>query len=206
MGGNAIKGAVRLDKSEYCALETKVCDAFAKYGIKAFPVVAYADKSSFGDMDVLVQTDDYSPSKIACILGATDVVRNGSVTSMGIPCPQGTFQVDDIGVDSPEWAEVYFSYNDLGNLMGRIAHKMGFKYGHNGLRYVVRDPDNPSYVVKEILVTYDYPIVFDFMGYDYARYWVESFNSLEDIFEYVADNPFFDPDIYLLQNRNRLLS
>ena len=40
-----------------------------------------------------------------------------------------------------ESALVYFANNDFSNLIGRIAHKHGFKYGHCGLVYVMRDGD-----------------------------------------------------------------
>lgn len=208
MGGNAIKGAVRLDRDDYFALEKEICGLLEWAGVPVYSIAAYTSKSSFGDMDLLVHIDYYHPELIVYGLAATEVVRNGSVTSMGIPCDQGLFQVDIIAVNNPLWAQVYFSYNDLGNLMGRIAHKMGFKYGHDGLRYVLRDPDNPSCIVKELLVSYDLEKVFDLMGYDFLQYWendnLGKFETLEDIFKYVVDNPYFDPDIYLLQNRNHI--
>jgi hypothetical protein len=39
------------------------------------------------------------------------------------------------------------------------------------------------------------------MGYDYWL-WQQGFDTLEDIFRFVASSKYFDPDIYLLHNRN----
>lgn len=33
----------------------------------------------------------------------------------------------------------YLNWNDLGNLIGRIAHKFGLKYGHKGLLYIIKN-------------------------------------------------------------------
>jgi len=93
----------------------------------------------------------------------------------------------------------------LGNLIGRIAHKQGFKYGHNGLWYVLRDPEDSSRVIKEIRVTLDIVDSMQFMGYEpeqYMYYWDFGFNSMEDIFTFVSRNMLFNKDIYLLQSRN----
>ena len=41
------------------------------------------------------------------------------------------FQIDFIKVGEENWetSKNYFSYNDLGNLMGRLAQRLGVKYG-----------------------------------------------------------------------------
>lgn len=210
MGGNALptKGR-RIPASEYYPLAVRVCGAFRNVfpGCSAEPVRAYRSKPDFGDLDVLLVADvmpaDPRPW-IASRFGATEF--NPPLTSQRTRASAPlSFGVDGVQVDlllhpAAEFAGArdYFAYNDLGNLMGRVAHRMGFKYGHRGLRYMVRDGD---YLVDELSVTDQMPAAFGFLGYDYARF-EEGFDTLLEIFAYAASSPFFDPADYALEGRN----
>jgi hypothetical protein len=110
------------------------------------------------------------------------------------------FQVDLIAQDSSGYgfARNYFAFNDLGNLIGRVAHKQGLSHGHEGLRYYVRDG---SHLLGDILLTQDYDEALEFLGYDAKRY-AQGFDTLEDIYQYAASTPYFNVDIFLLDNRN----
>lgn len=93
----------------------------------------------------------------------------------------------------------------MGNLLGRIAHKAGFKLGHLGLRYVLRDPDNSDHVLAELTITRDWAETLRLLGYDPVHYqagFEGGFASLADIFDYVTSSPYCNKDIYLLENRN----
>jgi hypothetical protein len=92
----------------------------------------------------------------------------------------------------------YFAWNDLGNLMGRVAHKLGFKYGHEGLSMTFRDGD---YQYAEVNLSKDPRAIVEFLGYDYDRF-AEGFDTVEEIFNFTASTEFFNKDIYLLENRN----
>ena len=83
------------------------------------------------------------------------------------------FQVDLIRVDCRhmESAFSYFAFNDLGNLLGRIFHRAGFKLGHKGMCYVVREEGNQSNAIKEIEVTTSWKEALEFAGYDFMRVW-----------------------------------
>lgn len=111
-------------------------------------VMSYATKVDFGDLDVLIEGGaGYDPTTIAKMLQATEVVRNGDVTSIGVKVDEGIFQVDLIKTpkESFDFTARYFGFNDFGNLVGRIAHKFGAKFGHLGLLYPIRDLDNSSF-------------------------------------------------------------
>jgi hypothetical protein len=110
------------------------------------------------------------------------------------------FQVDLISINSAafEYAAGYFAFNDLGNLIGRTAHSAGLAHKHDGLWYFVRDADHKF---REILLTQDYAAALRFLGYDDTRF-KAGFDTLEDIFWYVAGSSFFNRDIFLLENRN----
>lgn len=61
-----------------------------------------------------------------------------------------------------------------------------------------RDGD---YKFREILLTQHFSEALPFMGYD-PKVLEAGFDSQLDIYEYVASSPFFNRDIFLLENRN----
>jgi len=212
MGGNALRShvAVRLTKPDYDRVAKRCLAALqALYPAGRFAAIeAYREKADFGDLDIALAADRYDPFQAAAALGAVEVVRNSSVTSIGVlaqpeaPQEQGSnvFQVDLIrlGAEEFDYALNYFSFNDLGNLIGRTAHKAGLTHGHNGLWYYLREGD---YLFRNILLTRDHATALAFLGYDPQRF-AQGFDNLEAIFEYVAGSAFFNRDIFLLENRN----
>lgn len=176
---------------------------------KAEIIPAYASKESFGDIDIVFSTFSKEGlwalfKDVAKACGATEIRINSDVVSFNFPRKVGEatahHQVDLIRVEPDEFrfALGYFSFNDLGNLMGRIAHKMGFKFGFQGLQYVMREGDN---CFATITVTRTFKEAVEFLGFDWSRY-EKGFDSLSDIFEFVAANHRFNPDIYLFDNLN----
>jgi hypothetical protein len=65
---------------------------------------------------------------------------------------------------------------------------------------MVRNPVNLTYVLDEVVVTLDWESALKFMGYE--KYYEKEFNTLEDLFLYTASSPYFNREIYLLENRN----
>ncbi|WP_434717162.1 hypothetical protein P5X00_35555 [Paraburkholderia sp. A2RO-4L] len=210
MGGNALSmTAVRLTKSNFERVSAQCVErlqaAFPAHRIAVIP--AYRTKADFGDCDILITSAGYDPHKAAAALDAVEVVRNGPVTSVGVvvrdelPGTDGNvFQADLIAIEPEafDYALGYFSFNDLGNLVGCTAHRAGLSHKHNGLWFYVRDGD---YKFRDICLTRDYDVALRFLGYDPAQFHA-GFEQLEDIFEYVAGSTFFNRDIFLLENRN----
>ena len=138
-------------------------------------------------------------------------MTHGPVMSLDVAAPGdeaapevGTrFQVDLIQVppDVFAFALGYFSYNDLGNLLGRIARLHGFKLGHAGLFRPLRAPGNESHFVRDILVTRDWPRALQFLGYDPAR-WERGFDSMDEMFAFVRDSRAFHPSAFPLEHRS----
>jgi len=214
MGGNALKsGSVRLPAQRYREIETEVLERLRReFPAKKMEAVAYiANKVDFGDLDILIQGGEgYDPAKAAASLGSVETVFNGDVTSLGYPLEEGTFQVDLIKtpIDSFEFASRYFGFNDFGNLVGRVAHKFGAKFGHLGLLYPMRDPDSNSHMIAELEITADFSEALALLGYDpylYAEMRSNNgFRTLEDVFNYVVMSPYVNRDIYLLENRSHI--
>ena len=221
MGGNALKqvgvDVVRLPAGLYNELAANVkrmldgCPELP--GLRAEVIPSLRSKADFGDLDVLVANDrqpnwglsEPVKTSLAAMFTPTHVVQNGSVLSLDVAVPSMSkrFQLDLIRVppDVFEFALGYFSYNDLGNLLGRVARLYGFKLGHEGLFRPLRAPGNESHFVRDILVTRDWPEALEFLGYDSKR-WKRGFDTLEDMFEFVTCSGAFHPSVFPLENRS----
>ena len=212
MGGNALKHTVtrRYDADEYFETIKRVIsemvfptaiDSFRRINV----LPAYRNKESFGDMDVLIETypgDNIDWAKlIQESYQPNEIVRNSNCYSFNFR----QLQVDFILTPCQEYetAYAYYSWNDLGNLMGRVAKKLGFKYGHVGLSYKVRRNNSIHSVFNEIVVSRNQRAIFEFLDYDYDRF-LKGFDTLEDIFTFAASSKYFNKNIYLLENRNHV--
>jgi hypothetical protein len=205
MGGAALKNCTtrRYQAEEYHQLEQEVLDIISNN----FPfdsvstIKAYTLKESFGDMDVLACTDKYDPcnieDKLIRLFNTKEVVKNGNVVSFEYK----QFQIDLILTRPADYvsSQQYFAYNDLGNLIGRVAHSMGLKLGHDGLTY--KFYADKTQVFREITLLKDWEQILPVLGYDFSRY-QQGFDALEDIFKFVVSSSFFNKSIYALENRN----
>jgi hypothetical protein len=206
MGGNALKhvGVERKSREDYLFISGFVCGALGRLFPKchAQPILAYASKETFGDCDILLKSDDLPPNWHDLVrqeFQPQDMISNGGVLSLDYK----GMQIDLITAPAAEYefAYTYFAFNDLGNFMGRIAHKMGFKYGHDGLWKMLRDPKGHKYA--DVCVSMDPAEVFAFLGYDYQR-WQQGFKTLEDVFEFATSTPYFHRRIYQFDNMNHV--
>lgn len=208
MGGNAIPDAKRVSNREFDGIKRAMCEIIpqtlgilTRYAI----IPSYAEKESHGDMDILV-CDKYLPNnwreKINSVFSPMEepipFVHNGPVTSFSFD----GFQVDIILSDEStfDFSLGYFSYNDLGNLIGRIAHAANFKFGHDGLWYPVR---NGTYKHSDILVTKDFYEAIEVLGFD-VNTWDRGFSNLEEIFEFVASGRYFQSAMFPLEHRSHV--
>jgi hypothetical protein len=200
VGGNAIPGARRVQAQEYLTLVQQVNARLEKSlgGVRIAQIPSYRGKPDFGDMDILLESDALPVDwrdRVSEALGSRKVVPNGPVCSFEFD----HFQVDLINClsDRFDFALGYFSWNDLGNLMGRIAHRFQFKFGHEGLLYPVRAGDH---LLKEVLVTRDFAHALKLLGFDF-NHWAAGFDTLEEIFRFVASSSYFDAGQFPLEHR-----
>ena len=208
MGGNALKNIEtrRIDSTEYVQfldnVRFRVERLFGKTSFHEIPYYRY--KETFGDMDFVLETDD--PNWVTTLLNGFGLLKdkdkwhkNGNVLSFEFD----GFQIDSIHTPSKyvQSSVDYFSYNDLGNLLGRISHKLGVKLGHKGLSLIVRPSDTNTHVLSEIELSTNYRDIFDILEID-SNLFENGFDSLEEIFNFVRSSKFYNPEIFLLANRN----
>lgn len=210
MGGNVFKDThevVRLPKEEYFKLTEEVLSLLRKITdnyphIEMSVVQAMYDKTDFGDMDIVINTNDRFYKDLLQMTLVQDnnlpASRNGDVVSFLYK----KFQIDLIFVptESYSYSKNYFAWNDLGNVVGRLAKKLGFKHGHNGLFYVQRDGD---VVVENHALSYDYEDILKILQLDLDKF-KAGFNNALEMFEWAGKSPYFDPEIFKFENLNHI--
>lgn len=161
----------------------------------------YTNKQSFGDADIIVSMDGFNRNMREYIdekFAPNEVFHNGNCWSFDYK----ELQVDLITV-APEHFDtnaMYLSYNDLGNFIGRIAQGFGLKYGQKGLWY---EHYFKGSNIATITISKNYEDIFKFLGLSYERY-LEGFNELEDIFEYISTCRFFNWRLFQLDKLNKI--
>jgi len=166
-------------------------------------VTCYRTKADHGDLDLLISVDkDIQINWKNYIQGAFKpqaINSNGGVYSFDYH----GFQVDFIPIPKQKWetALVYFSFDPLGNIMGKTYHKFGLSYGWEGLFYKYRNPHGTN--SENILLTNDARRIFDFGGYDYDRY-LKGYDTLEEIFRFAIESKYFDAEMFQMENLKSL--
>ncbi len=202
MGGSALKCLTRrLSRVAYLDISLQV----QKIVISLFPdvlacvVPSYGDKYSFGDLDIIIDSSNLPndwQEQLCKAFVSKAWHKNGNVFSVEYK----EFQIDFIVHKEEDYygALSYYAFNDLGNLLGRIAHSMDLKLGPDGLSYKWMHKDC---LFKIIVVEKEWHKILSILGLDPDVY-DAGFQTTEDIFKYVASSHFFSSDIYLLHNRS----
>jgi len=173
-----------------------------EFDIETEVVTCYHTKPDHGDLDLLIKINSaFHKSGIDFREYITDafapraINHNGGVYSFDYQ----NFQIDFIPIDESKWetAKTYYSYDPLGNIMGKTFHKFGLSYGWDGLFYKFRNFNGRN--SQNILITNDARKIFEFGGYDYDRY-LQGFETLEDILKFTINTEYFDTEIFQMDN------
>lgn len=229
MGGHSfpeLEGQPRLDPETYTSIERTFVDAIntSSVGYVVAHRIPYCgDKSSFGDIDLLIECTDVlrnedilqiirksiSPIEHLKILDTSSeggqlhlLVRfkNSVLAQVDFPCVR-----TGCGV---EMALMYMSYGDLGGIIGTIctAHKLSF--GSEGLFVKMRYEKDMTQHYGDLNLSKSPQDIFQFLGLDYSRY-SRGFSSQDDLFEWVTScrlfslRIFFNRDYTHSQHRRR---
>jgi hypothetical protein len=213
MGGRALKKAFtrRYSREEFDTVSKELIDIIKVTFDRACTPLFFNNKETFGDIDIIVdstynyeygqkvKTDgNFIREFIETQFKPTEIFHNGNAWSFDYK----EVQVDFICVESDDFMSNfhYLAFNDLGNFIGRLAQSIGFKYGQEGLWYNHFSDANTK---TTIMVSKDYPKIFEFLGLDYAR-WEEGFDTLEDIFEYAMTSSLFNVEMFQLSKLNKI--
>lgn len=204
MGGKALKknGSKRLSREEFALLSeelfTQLRVDFPGHRIE--PLLSYRSKQSFGDIDILIESHEPLPDLVAYLektFLSAEVVANGDLVSFEYKgCQVDLMFFSNRKIDM---AKDFLSFNDLGNLIRRSAHRLGLRIGPKGLMYKWM---RGTQLIETIPVSQDWEQTLTLLGYDFSR-WQQGFDSLEEIFEYVVSGKYFHPDMYLEEAHTR---
>jgi len=198
MGGNALSVATRrYEKKEFFELVPEVTRKLEEIFPQVHVTTTYKNKDSFGDMDILVESGSVNfvvRDELQKLFNPAEIYRNSHIYSFDYK----ELQIDVILTPPKDWetAITYFSYNDLGNFMGRIANRFGLKYGHFGLAF---NHTHDGMGMGDIMISRDIPKIYEFLGFDYDKF-LDGFNELEDVFEYVVNSKYFTPQLFAYEN------
>jgi len=189
-------------------------------------------KTDFGDLDIIYINS--SEINIIDLLNEyynpVDIVINGDVISwafdlsiMGIGIDENRyFQVDFIkcpNTDKIPMYKFYFSYGDLGSIIGRITNYYGLKFGQEGLwvnlmkttvdSYLEMNKDSSTsttmtkidqtQVTIRIYLSHDPSKICEYLDLDYSK-WLDGFENKLQIFEWIGSTKLFDKTIFQTLN------
>lgn len=208
MGGRALKSVEtrRYSREEFDRVSKELIDILQLRFDRASVPLFYNNKETFGDIDIIVDTkctstlnfDDSIRKFIENRFKPNEIFHNGNAFSFDYK----EVQVDLICVKPEDFDSNYhyLAFNDLGNFIGRLAQSIGLKYGQEGLWYNHYSDENTK---DTIIVSKDYPKIFEFLGLDYDK-WIEGFDTLEEIFAYVMTSSLFNPEMFQLKELNKI--
>ncbi|MGF1486140.1 MAG: hypothetical protein ACFBSE_03395 [Prochloraceae cyanobacterium] len=198
MGGNLFKLG-RITKEKYIKIETEIRQYLDNKLANAYRIPRYyANKADFGDLDIIVNREALENNweeirqEIIKDLNIEKYKSNGRVFSTVYQ----NFQVDYFTTSDRFFQSTYnyLSFNDLGNLIGKICRRFNLKYGEQGLAYVYRR--QLGNYKKDITVTTDFKEICDFLKLNYDK-WQKGFNNLKEIYQWSIASPYFSVEPYL---------
>jgi hypothetical protein len=232
MGGNAIKIdgksiCGRLAKEQYEIMKTFVMQILSKFVICEI-VLELPGKENYGDIDVLYMSDPNINIKNLIkeqfnVTNIRHIVTNGNVISFAFDCSvildididMQYFQIDLIKTNSKEHMDMsrfYFSYGDLGAIIGRISNYYGLKFGDGGLWCELFENTVYPHItfdvrktIGKITLSQNPKQICDFFGYDY-NFWLndipnfKSKNDIKFIFSWIVSSKLFKKKIFMFLN------
>jgi hypothetical protein len=196
MGGKLFN-LPRMPRAEYLGLESSLRAYLDQKLSGAYRIPrAYGDKPDFGDMDIIVPSRANWQGVRQEIVNDLGITQHRVVGHVFSTVYRG-LQTDFFTVPGRYLDSTYrfMSFNDLGNFIGRICRKFNLKYGEHGLSYVYRRPSNENYKA-DLELTQDFQKICAFLGLNYAA-WEQGFESLEPLYRWVIQSPYFSVAPYL---------
>jgi hypothetical protein len=250
MGGNALNKVIasRINLEQYNRVKKDLEEKFNQYLQLEF-TLDVPGKIDFGDVDMLymvkfTDSNEFDTSKldifqlISQIYNPVEIVSNGPVCSFAY-CLNNLdglndeyFQVDLIKVENLPMSKFYFSYGDLGGIIGRMTQHKSITFGSKGLwvspgkKTITKflsghqsdldlDLDlktDKEQIIKSILpniiLTNEPEQICKFIGLDWDK-WVKGFENIQEIFEWVKKSKWFNSNSFRAldyEHRHRAIS
>ncbi|KAL8680075.1 MAG: hypothetical protein Q9186_003714 [Xanthomendoza sp. 1 TL-2023] len=168
----------------------------------ASPIEA-PEKTSFGDIDLLVSGPRTEPLDIQWVgqaLNAMRILRCRPLYSLAVPRPdlEGSFVQLDVHVckaEDFEWRLFHQSHGDLWNLIGSSIRWFGLTVNDTGLHLRIREIESKNRKKSMIFLTADPNEVLDFLGLEKIAY-QKPFDTVKDMYEFACSCRLFWPEAY----------
>lgn len=230
MGGNLLKTwnlpEKRIPTDEYNRIKMELLDKLRNdfacnrpvAGVCASVAPSIRSKETHGDLDIIIGKWE-DADVIMLWKGQQDFgkylenefgykpFKNSNVFSF----PYQGFQVDVTFHPMMEFemAVNYSSWGDLGNIMGRVFHKMGLHFGHSGLSFWIRQGlfdsnlqwSDSDHIYDKVVLTRCMKSICKIGGFDYDR-WIKGFDTEQDAFDFIVDSKHFNKSLFELENLN----
>lgn len=191
MGGHALKSVslVRKPRAEYEVIARNTLNILQPHIPTLNSVPDLPDKEDFGDLDLLYKPQPGLDVReiVTQTLRPKEICVNGDVMSFDIG---GDFQVDLIRCTNLAFARFFFSYADLGGMLGSLVHAHGLKLGQEGMWVRLGAEDG----FAKLPLTEDVQAACDFMAVDFAK-WQSGITCTQDVYDMVTACRFFRPDV-----------
>lgn len=217
MGGHALKNVkvVRFNLEEYNDVKDELITLLNMAGLECSVPHSRHDKDSFGDLDILVKVRSDIDLKqwIIDILDPVEIVTNvvHSFSYLSIPSRFNIelneyYQIDFIPVNSIECGMLYYSYGDIGAIIGKYTSYNGIKFNDNGLGIKIQNKimgidTNPFYSYNIINLTSDPYKVCEILGLDYDKW--KTLSNEDDVFNWVISSKYYTPNAFEFISMNK---
>lgn len=198
----------RMPAVQYHAIEQELCAYLDNFVGNAFYRIPryYRQKPDFGDMDIILSAGklaggDWQQTK-AQLLEDLQITQHKSTGNVFSTVYRG-LQVDFFLRQPRYFLSTYnfLSWNDLGNLLGKMFRRFNLKYGEEGLQYVYRRAD--GHYQQDIEITLDIQRILAFLQLDYET-WAAGFDTLDQIYHWVIGSPYFSVAPYLTEDDSNI--
>jgi hypothetical protein len=203
MGGNALKNVkiIRFNKSEYNRVILEIKEKLKEY--KTDIPYHLESKTSFGDLDILIESSDTNNiyDEIIRLFNPVEILDN-YVISFSYPSNEHNtyYQIDIIPVESIGSAMLYYSYSDFGNIIGKCVSYHGFTFGSDGFSIKIKnrligiENDNPYYTLGKIKLTNNIEEICLLLGILYSQ-WL-NIKTEEDIYKIIVSSKFYNKEAF----------
>ncbi|KAI4289443.1 MAG: hypothetical protein L6R35_001292 [Caloplaca aegaea] len=183
--------------SHYLALLANFFDHVAS------PIEA-PEKDSFGDVDIIVsqpKVTPFQPEQNLRAINAERIISSKPLYSFAVPYPglEGSYVQLDIQIcplEDFEWEVFHKGHGDLWNLLGSSIRPFGLTANNKGLYLRISEIEDYDRKRSLVFLTANPAAVLDFLRLDIRAY-KQSFDTVDDMFEYACSTRFFRPEAYV---------
>jgi hypothetical protein len=184
MGGNAFGITLpRINKKNYNNTINEINEILVTNNIINFHnLKPISEKLDFGDIDYLI-SNEYNSINLKSIFNIPNLktTNNNGVFSILYK----HIQIDFVYVnwDKIETIKIFYDYNDLGNLIGRLAKYYYCVFKPDGLYFKIYSEDK-SRKLGEVLLSDNIKEIFNFLDLDYNKY-EQGFETYKEAFDFI---------------------